>query len=111
MTPSLRARIQDFGEGGQQSFDPKGGDLSPNLAQNRGFPLKIACKLHDFEEILGARGGGPGPPGPPLDPRLHFPLEPCTSNCRIALKQRRFTENYLANKNNVKCNFWQIHFM
>ena len=55
-----QARIQDFGQGGQWSFDPKGG-LSPKFAQNRGFPLKIAWKLHDFEEILGA--GLPGPPG------------------------------------------------
>ena len=35
------------------------GTLSPKFAQNRCFSLKIACKLHDFEEILGARGAGP----------------------------------------------------
>ncbi len=35
-----QARIQDFGRGGQQSFDPKGGGaLSPKCAQNRDFPL------------------------------------------------------------------------
>ena len=50
---------------GQWSFDPKGA-LSPKFAQNRG-PLKIASKLHDFEEILVARGFGP--PGS-LDPLL-----------------------------------------
>ncbi len=32
------------------------GALSPKFAQNRGFPLKIAWRLHDFEKILGARG-------------------------------------------------------
>ncbi len=37
--------------------------LSPKIAQNRGFSLKITWKWHDFEEILGARG--PGPQGPP----------------------------------------------
>ena len=31
--------------------------LSWKFAQNRGFPLKIVWKLHDFEKILGARGG------------------------------------------------------
>ena len=37
-----QARIQDFGQGGQWSFDPKGwGALSPKFAQNRGFSLKI----------------------------------------------------------------------
>ncbi len=42
---------------------PEGG-LSPKFAQNRGFFLKIAWKLNDFEKILGARGGrAPGPPG------------------------------------------------
>ncbi len=60
----LQARIQDFGQGGQQSFNPKGG-LSPKFAQNKGFSLKIAWKLHDFEEILGARGA-------PLDPLLDW---------------------------------------
>ena len=38
------------------------GALSPKFAQNRVFSVKIAWKLHDFEEILGARGHGP--PGP-----------------------------------------------
>ncbi len=32
--------------------------LSLKFVQNMGFPLKIAWKLHDFEEILGARGAG-----------------------------------------------------
>ncbi len=50
--------------GGQPSFDPKGGALSPKFAQNRGFSLTIAWKRHDFEKILGARGDwAPGPPG------------------------------------------------
>ena len=30
-----QARIQDFGQGGQWSFDPKGGALSPKFAQNK----------------------------------------------------------------------------
>ncbi len=41
--------------GAQWSLDPKVGALSPKFAQNRGFPLKIPSKLHNFEEILGAR--------------------------------------------------------
>ncbi len=48
------AHIQDFGQGGPAEFWPQGGALSPKYAQNRGFSLKIAWKLHDFEEILGA---------------------------------------------------------
>ena len=44
-----------------------GGALSPKFAQNRGFPLAIAWKLHDFEQILGGKRGSPGPQGP-LDP-------------------------------------------
>ena len=51
-----QGRIQDFGLGCQQGFEP-GRGLSPTCAQNRGFSLKIASKLHNFEKILG-----------PLDP-------------------------------------------
>ena len=36
-----QARIQDFGQGAQWSFDPKGGPM-PKMS------LKIAWKLHDF---------------------------------------------------------------
>ena len=47
------------------------GAQSPKFAQNRGSSLKIAWKLHDFEQILGAREG----PQDPLDPvvRCHEP--------------------------------------
>ena len=48
--------------GAQQSFDPKRGQ-SPKFARN-GFSLKIACKLHDFEEILGAKSWGRAPRPP-----------------------------------------------
>ncbi len=57
----MQARIQDFGQGDQQSFYPKGG---PRLkfALNRGFSLKITWKLHDFKKILGATGAWPSGP-------------------------------------------------
>ena len=56
-----QAQIQDFGQGGS-SFDPKGA-LSQKFSQKRGFSLKIAWKLRDFEQILGAKGGrAPMPP-------------------------------------------------
>ncbi len=51
----LQARNHDFGRRGAISFDPREA-LSLKFAQNGGFPLKIPWKLHDFEEILGARG-------------------------------------------------------
>ena len=58
------------------------GALSPKFVQNRGFSLKIAWKVHDFEDILGARGS-PGPQGS-LDPLLNrvislgfVPSPPC----------------------------------
>ncbi len=35
--------------------------LRPTFAQNRGFSLKIAWKLHDLKKILGATLGGLGP--------------------------------------------------
>ena len=44
---------------GQRCFDPSG--PGPKIAQNRGFPLKIAWKVHDFEKNLGGKGGPPGP--------------------------------------------------
>ncbi len=59
--PSSSRADPGFWSGGQWSFDPREGALSPKFAQNRGFPLKIAWKLHGFEEILGA--GGPGSAG------------------------------------------------
>ncbi len=61
-----QARIQDCVQGFQAEFWPQGGALSPKLAQNRGFSLKIAWNLHDFEQNLGARLEA-GPPGRPLD--------------------------------------------
>ncbi len=42
--------------GAQRSFDPRGWALTPKFAHNRGFPLKISWKLHDFEINLGGRG-------------------------------------------------------
>ncbi len=42
-------QIQDFGQGAQWSFDPRGGALSLIFSPNRGFPLKIDWKLHDSE--------------------------------------------------------------
>ncbi len=51
-----QARTQDFGQEGPTEFWFQGGTLTSKFAQDRGFPLKIAWKLHDFEEILGARG-------------------------------------------------------
>ena len=43
---------------------PEGGAWAQNLLKRGGgVPLKIAWKLHDFENILGA--SGPSPPGPP----------------------------------------------
>ena len=33
--------------------------LSPKFAKYRGFSLKIASKLHDLKQILGARGAAP----------------------------------------------------
>ena len=67
-----QARIQDFGQRGPSGvLTPRGEGPEPIFAQNWGFSLKIAHKLHDFEEILGARGAGP--PGiPPLDPLLEI---------------------------------------
>ncbi len=38
---SFQAWNQDFGQGGSGVLTPRGA-LSPNFAQNRGFPLKIA---------------------------------------------------------------------
>ena len=47
-------------------FSPQGGALSLKFAQNRGFSINIPWKLHDFEEIVGARGAQA--PRAPLDP-------------------------------------------
>ncbi len=49
--------------GPSRVFTP-GGALSPTFAQNRGFPLKIAWKLHDFGKILRAKGQGSQSPSP-----------------------------------------------
>ncbi len=60
----IQGQIRDFGQGGPSGVLVRGGSLSPKFAQNRGFPLKIAWKLRDFDKkSLGQ--GGPGPPGPP----------------------------------------------
>ena len=52
-----------FWSGGPSGVWTPRGSLSPKFAQNRAFPLKIAWKLHYFEDILRTRG--PRPPGPP----------------------------------------------
>ena len=58
LTPKEQAWIQDFGQGGQQSFDPKGA-LSPTFAHNRGFPLKMPQRCMIIKN-LGGQGGPPG---------------------------------------------------
>ncbi len=58
---TIQGRVQDFGQGSQRSF-VLGGPWAPKFAQTRGFLLKFACKLHDFEKIFGARGPGPKAP-------------------------------------------------
>ncbi len=63
MDGEKQARIQDFGQGGPSGvLTPLGGPWAQYFLKTGVF-LKIAWKLHDFEEILGQ--GGPGPPGPP----------------------------------------------
>ncbi len=59
-----QARIQDFGQGGQQSFNPKG-DPEPNLLKIRVFPLKFPKNCMIKKKI-----GGKGGPQAPLDPLL-----------------------------------------
>ena len=45
-----------FWSGGVSVVLSPRGTLSPKFAQNGGFLLKIAWKLHDFEELLVVRG-------------------------------------------------------
>ena len=56
-------RIQDSGQRGQWSFDPRGAGAQ-NLLQNRGFYLKIASKLRDFEKKSWGQGGARAPRQP-----------------------------------------------
>ncbi len=56
-----------YGSGGQKSFDPPLGALSPKFAQNRGFPLKLPENCMIIKTSWGQ--GGPGPQDP-LDPPL-----------------------------------------
>ena len=53
-----QARIQDFGQGGQRSFDPRGEGPEHTICSNFEFSLKIASKLHDFEKkpLVGKEG-------------------------------------------------------
>ena len=60
---ATQERIQDFGQGGPAEFWPQGG-WAQNLLKIGGFPLKIAWKLYDFEQILMGKGGA-RPQGPP----------------------------------------------
>ena len=53
-------------------WTPRGGPEPKICSKYIGVSLKIAWKLHDFEEILGAKGGGSVLPGPP--PRIRFCL-------------------------------------
>ena len=86
-----QARIQDFRQGGPAEFWPQGGALSPNFAQNRGFSLKNAWKLHDFEEILGARGARAS-----LDPLLDDNVV-----CFVTLFQLSLAKLYLPDVLNI----------
>ena len=61
-------QIQDFGQGGSEVLSPEGA-LSLKFAQNTGFLLKVVCKLHGFEKILGVRGARA--PRAPLDALVH----------------------------------------
>ena len=62
------SRGGSFWSGGSGVLTPEGA-LSPKFAQNRGFPLKIAWKLHDLDnKYWGARGARAGPPPTRLTP-------------------------------------------
>ena len=50
----IQGRIQDFGQWGPASFDPRGESLAQNLLKIVFFPLKSPENCM----ILGARGGG-----------------------------------------------------
>ncbi len=94
----FQGRIQDFAQGGPVEFWPQGG-LSPKFAQNRDFPLKLAWKLHDFEQFLGVRGhGSPGPPGSASDYSSTLPLFLqgwCRfTDTRTSAQWGRSTDNY-----------------
>ena len=47
-----------FWLGGASRILTRRGGPEPKICSNRGFSFKIPWKLHDFEEILGARGPG-----------------------------------------------------
>ncbi len=63
---------------GEVEFDLSGGGaLSQNLL-NKGVSLKIAWKLHDFEQNLGGKGAqAPKPPGSASE----FPLDMKAKAC------------------------------
>ena len=56
-----QAWVQDFGQGGLSGVLTPRGPPAQNVLKIGVFPIKIARKLHDFEEILWPRGGA-GPP-------------------------------------------------
>ena len=58
-----QGRMQDFGQGGQRTFDPRGEALSPIFGQN------CLKKLQDFWK----KSWGQGSPGAPLDPLVSIP--------------------------------------
>ncbi len=64
-TNSYRSQtgIWDFGQGGQQSFDPKGGPKTQNKLKMGGFLLKLPENCMILKISLGQ--GVAGPPGPP----------------------------------------------
>ena len=74
------------------------GGLSPKFAQNRGFSLTFAWKLHDFEKIMGARGAraptwsasatdryGDPSPSHPTPPREVNAIDVCQINNLVLL--------------------------
>ncbi len=88
------------------------GAMSPKFAQNWGSSLKIAWKQHDFEEILGAKGGtGNQSPLPCIHcwgQRVCPQAENCFIRgnpfCREVVK----TEDLLALHEHNKANFAQM---
>ena len=75
-------------------FWPQGGALSPRFAQDRGFSLKTAWKLHDLEKNLGGKGGDR--PRGPLDP-----LVVCVSVCCSSWRNKAKRQVYA-----LKAWFW-----
>ena len=84
-----QARIQDFGQGVQQNLDPMGGP-ELKICSKQGASHKIAWKLHDFEEIVGARGAQA--PRALLDPQLSV-LEGAQNILDFSWNKKQFRNN------------------